>query len=69
MPIGKISKNERLLGEGSDAMRGVDAAWDRKVVSEVESFYRNLQKKLQIKAIKLLIESKLILVKIMKIAF
>jgi hypothetical protein len=47
--IRKISKNERLLGEGCDAKHGVDAAWERDLAVELEGLQRNEQSpKLQV---------------------
>jgi len=41
--IRKISKNERLLAEGSDAKHGADAAWERDLAVELERMKRNEQ--------------------------
>jgi hypothetical protein len=55
--IRKISKNERLLSEGSDAKHGADAAWDKDLSAEIERIYRNEQSpKLTLKGNKVVLE-------------
>jgi hypothetical protein len=40
-PTRKISKNERLLDEGSDAKHGADAAWERDLEAEIKRMQNN----------------------------